>query len=290
MYTAIDIIICIFLDLIYKIVYKSGKDTIMKISNNPYITDSNKYNILSYNVKLLLASTTRNRIHLLITTILNSDYDIICFQELFCEYARQQIYEAFKYKYRYCVIKAGREQFLSEDSGLAVFSKHFIQQSGFTPYKTGFGTDMLANKGFLTCKLIINDNKYILINTHLQSSYDYLEPSYWKCIRNNQLGQIYKYINLNKNSRFIMCGDFNTSREEYKRMKFYLYKKYNIYNTNPHNKYLSTFISPHATKYDIFDHIYVSNGIKSSGWHTKKYIVDGSSISDHYAICCKLKL
>lgn len=92
------------------------------------------------------------------------------------------------------------------NSGLVILSKYPIYKKKFISYKNFniFSLDCLSDKGFLMTWIKVNNKKYCIVNTHLQSS------------KNNrydnaiflQLNELFNYIKGLRCS-YIIGGDFN---------------------------------------------------------------------------------
>eukprot|EP01132_Coremiostelium_polycephalum_P002950 gene2950-3682_t len=115
-----------------------------------------------------------------------SQYDIICFQELFSAFSFRQkrfIEKAKKQGFLYSSTSPLPAYFKSTflvDGGLVVLSKYPIVDSDYFLYTQGVNSDMLASKGALYTKIEIvskrssptGEPQYIhLFTTHLQASY-----------------------------------------------------------------------------------------------------------------------
>jgi hypothetical protein len=57
------------------------------------------------------------------------------------------------------------------DSGLLIMSKYPIIESSFESFNVGVLSDSASDKGFIYCKIKIENNFVHLFNTHLQASY-----------------------------------------------------------------------------------------------------------------------
>jgi endonuclease/exonuclease/phosphatase family metal-dependent hydrolase len=59
------------------------------------------------------------------------------------------------------------------DAGLVIISRFPIVASVFESYNLGILSDSASDKGYLYCKILINNHILHLFNTHLQASYNY---------------------------------------------------------------------------------------------------------------------
>ncbi len=114
-----------------------------------------------------------------------------------------------------------------------------------------------------TCHLIINNTKYLVVNTHLDNSSD--------LNRKEELDVLKKIIQKEKKmENLIVLGDFNMDENKY--LKDFS-KKLNLKNCTIHLG--NTFIS----KDWILDHIYISKNLKCE--YKEKLLVE---FSDHYPL------
>lgn len=257
-----------------------------------------KIKILSWNIYMLphlvaTHSNKRERAKVIGDALLNSDYDVIFFQEAFHPVARNKILTKLQHEFPYHIGPANKKFFsLKANSGLWVFSKYPIVRSESIIYKNKFGVDALSRKGALLVEIEVQGQRIQVAGTHLQNC-----GPVW--LRQVQCVEFYKRL-LKPNSREgvpqIICGDFNIDRystyEDYQFMLQTLDAKdsnvemhkysYDRLNNDLH-------IEKGSTK-DLIDYIlFRSNGgvaicsnqvvpIKQK-WSTKH-----SDLSDHYAI------
>jgi endonuclease/exonuclease/phosphatase family metal-dependent hydrolase len=148
-------------------------------------------------------------------------YDIVCLQEMhgtFTFRCHSLIDRARDLGFKYCVVPKNPEIFSRKliDSGLVILSRVPIVRADFIPYKSGGYIDNYSEKGFQCCKLSLNGDNLYLVNTHLQSGYNFNDKKAIS-IRKEQLSQIESYLRKYKDSTIILCGDMNCDAnfEEY---------------------------------------------------------------------------
>jgi endonuclease/exonuclease/phosphatase family metal-dependent hydrolase len=119
------------------------------------------------------------------------------------------------------------------NSGLVILSKYPIYKKKFIPYKNFnmFSLDCLSEKGFLMTWIKVNNKKYCIVNTHLQSSkYNRYDNAIFL-----QLNELFNYIKRLK-SIYIIGGDFNIDIKDIT-TKFKLNNNI-IYNSNKPTIYI----------------------------------------------------
>ncbi len=151
---------------------------------------------------------------IIIKKLLNVDPDIICLQELFDTKILKIFISVLKKNNYYYSYTKGKKIKIS--SGLVIFSKYKINRINFNRFIKCSSEDCLALKGFLHVKIFANNKKINIINTHLNNDNPVfnLNKKYPKRAIENQINQIYKYVNKyykkNKDEYFIISGDFNS--------------------------------------------------------------------------------
>ena len=191
--------------------------SVPNISKEQNIKEDNQLKILSWNIKMLPApygwllkpyQRSDNIIQSLNETI---EYDIIFFQEAFLGSARSKIYKTIQNTYPYQIEPNNRNAFYKSNSGLWVVSRLpiiLIDEISFTQLRE---SDILASKGAKLYSVCKNQQKFHLINTHMQSDYG----KEYSDIRSSQYSEIYKNLILpNEKSKvtLILCGDLNISQ------------------------------------------------------------------------------
>ena len=168
----------------------------------------NEVTITSYNTKQLLFWIAYYDVDLIINYLLSLDSTIICLQEVFCDISKSRIIKRMKLKYPNIIYNINNKAFfgLGEDSGLMILSKIPFDENKikYNSFNNCISFDRFANKGFIIVPLEINNKMINIINTHLQSTYEY-ENNYKK-IRNEQINQIYNCLN---NDTSLLIGDLN---------------------------------------------------------------------------------
>ncbi|MFN5309943.1 MAG: endonuclease/exonuclease/phosphatase family protein [Candidatus Kapaibacterium sp.] len=212
--------------------------------------------ILSYNVALLpdVARFQRRkdskavqnvRANEIAKFINESDYDIVCLQEVFDEDDRNILINGLdknKYNPNNSVTKISDNDFLHEDSGLFVVSKYNLIKSSYEEFHESSGWEVFSDKGILGLHYKDNDRNLFIVNTHLQSDIVYCQT------RQSQLLQIRRFLFrlLEKHKDIIsqpttelyVVGDFNVIGEscEYGDMLHYLAYPTDCYIVDDNNK------------------------------------------------------
>jgi endonuclease/exonuclease/phosphatase family metal-dependent hydrolase len=261
-------------------------------------TPLKKIKVLSWNIYMLphlvaAHSDKKGRAMAIGEALLNSDYDVIFFQEAFHATARNIILSQLQSKFQYRAGPANKKFFsLKANSGLWIFSKYPIIHSQSIIYKNKFGVDALSRKGALLVELNVQGQHIQIAGTHLQNC-----GPIW--LRQVQCVEFYKRL-LKPNSREgvpqIICGDFNidryTTQEDYQFMLKALdatdtNDSVNQYSYDRRNNDL------HVEKgngRDLIDYIlFRSNGgvaICSNSIISikRKWSIRHADLSDHYAV------
>jgi endonuclease/exonuclease/phosphatase family metal-dependent hydrolase len=265
--------------------------------------------ILTYNVMRFdgLKSDSKHA-NKIIQYIQDNDADVVCIQEYGSSKSNgkhlteNDIMKAMA-KYPYHHIEELNYPYASEKFGLALFSKFPILSTKPTPYQSKYNGSFVA-------ELDIRGKKVTLINNHLESNKlskeernDYyqiaqaqdigarsldvftqmmakrLTPAYK--IRAKQAQIISEIVQKNKNPYTIVCGDFNDTPISYARHKI---------KGNLHDAFVDSGCGLGITynKYRFLfriDYILHSDNIESYNC-----TVGSLRDSDHYPVCCYLKL
>ena len=264
--------------------------TIPEEPNQTNISITNQLKILSWNIKMLPAPygwlfNRNERAENIIQLLRASDpYDIIFFQEAFSGSNRNKIYAGLHNIYPHEVAPEDQTKFYKINSGLWVISRLPIaleNQISFTKFRKW---DKLASKGAKLFSIIKDEQKFYLINTHMQSDYeiDYSD------IRRNQYTEINNKLilpNKKNHAPMILCGDLNISQPN--QLKCIL-QKLNLFN----GPLLGTLQNSIVGKSkELMDYILIRDGhpkFKS----IKRRVIDFSNklvekeynLSDHYPI------
>jgi exonuclease III len=159
----------------------------------------------------------------------DTDYDIICLQEVFTQ-GRVEILTSSLKKNGYTVLNPNdsKNNHNLFSSGLltgiktniwSVVSDHFIT------FNLASGVDFFANKGFHCIELEhrVSNEHIIIINTHMQSD----NPTNFftgcvdtKPIRHSQAQQLCDYLGTNQHIRHFLVGDLNSEIESHEDMLY----------------------------------------------------------------------
>lgn len=181
--------------------------------NIPEFRDEIK--ILTWNVYMLpylhLLHQTPTRARLIGETLLNFDFDIIVFQEVFHSKSRNILKSILKEKYKYQYGPFNDPNLsVFTNSGVMVVSKiplHVVKNLVFSELR---GFDKLAWKGAVLLAGEFNGRPFHLVATHLQSNI-------YKETRLRQLRQIYTEFILpyeNANITTFITGDLNVNSDD----------------------------------------------------------------------------
>ncbi len=143
------------------------------------------------------------------------DADVVCLQEVFDPWVIQQAQQVVNYPY-YVIDANVLNSSLFFGSGLAVLSKHPIQQYSFYPFTESKGTDRFSSKGWLVVEL----EQAIIVNVHLQASDEHA------AVRHHQWNQIWswwirtKWFQATDVTKPVwFAGDWNMTEKEWKQLK-----------------------------------------------------------------------
>lgn len=177
-------------------------------------TDTAELKILSWNIYMLPFLSWFNgngrRAEVIGQKLVDSDYNIIVFQEAFSLKCRRILrkYLTETYPYQYGPTNDSFRPFRS-NSGLWVLSKLPLKQLKSIKFKEARGYDAIARKGAVLFEGEHNGKRFQLMATHLQSDKD-------QDIREKQYKEISQLL-----AEFyevgipqILCGDFNTEMSE----------------------------------------------------------------------------
>lgn len=171
------------------------------------------------------------RTEYLIKNVLDN-YDVLCLQEVFGAFntRRDRIIQGALDRGFVGYAHNPAPSFFNiqgSDGGLCVLSRFPILESDFWPFDNGVLPDIMAYKGVLYCKLLIETETVHLFCTHAQASYpthDLSKHLMYKEVRQEQMGHIRRMIKqkVTKSSELVMImGDFNTdAKEKLKPSKF----------------------------------------------------------------------
>jgi sphingomyelin phosphodiesterase len=173
--------------------------------------------ILSWNICMLphldFKNSNRSRAEAIAEELNRSDYEIIVFQEAFDKQARNIIREVLQKNFPFFYGPANHAGWLSirTNSGLWIASKVPLTEIKSIQFEVAIGLDRFANKGATLLEGEWQGQSFQLIATHIQSD-EYV----WD-IREKQLFEINSRLLVPCNKPGIpqiICGDFNTDREE----------------------------------------------------------------------------
>ena len=192
-------------------------DPVLDVSRQLSIAEDNQLKILSWNIKMMPAPygwvlKCHERADDIIQFLKESDpYDIIFFQEAFSRSVRRKIYARLKNIYPHEVEPEDQTAFYRINSGLWAISRLPITLESYITFSQFKEWDKLASKGAKLFSVIKDEQKFHLINTHMQSDYaiDYND------IRSNQYTEIHNKLilpNKETDAPLILCGDLNISQ------------------------------------------------------------------------------
>ena len=156
-----------------------------------------KIKVLTYNIQRLPYMFRPN----IDIKKLMEKYDVLCLQENFCN-----IVGSNKISFGYHCISPGCPFYKLVDSGLSIYSKFPIKFIEFIRFNNLTSVDKLSDKGFLVVQL----NDLIIVNTHLQATYELDKSNFERSYQ--QLSQIVDYVK--KYEKVLICGDINMNIHE----------------------------------------------------------------------------
>jgi endonuclease/exonuclease/phosphatase family metal-dependent hydrolase len=165
------------------------------------------------------------RLPKIIKFINDSDYDVVCLQELFGyrtlfsshsdKKRRRKLLKETQEKYPYCFASTLTSNNAPIDSGLVILSKYEIATSGEQsfPSNTLRGADKYSKKGFIWAGMIIQGKSFLFINTHTQAIYDQIKD--YNNVK-SQLNIISEWIKsqLLTFDHILLLGDLNTPKRD----------------------------------------------------------------------------
>ena len=159
----------------------------------------------------------------------NSDYDLICLQEVFTQ-GRVDIIKKSLEKEDYIVLKpndfAKHSNILGSGLITAVKSTIWnVLKDGFTQFTDFTGAENLANKGFhwLLVENKSNGSQLIIVNTHMQADHpcNYFSGCIdTRPIRRKQMTQIFDFLNGVSNLKHLIIGDINSELEPHEDIQY----------------------------------------------------------------------
>ena len=164
---------CISSNGIIDLHFKNGcfiSDHIFDMYQTKRYSNSTIHNICTWNIQeLWWHSYSGCKINNILYYILNSEYDVLCLQEVFDPHILNTIlsHPNIQAKYPHFITGNMRSKFIvGENSGLLVLSSHPILFKQFTPFIHSILPDSFASKGALY--FVIGEINFIV--THLQSN------------------------------------------------------------------------------------------------------------------------
>ncbi len=180
------------------------------LMSQPRTMESENLRILSWNIYMLPYLSWFNgnghRAKIIGEELVNSDYQIIVFQEAFSSKCRRIMKKILQEKYPYQYGPSNNSAWsLRSNSGLWVLSKFPLNQLKSIKFEKASGYDLIAQKGATLFEGEFNGRLFQLMATHLQSSNS-------QDIRDKQYREIAGLLKefYTPDIPQILCGDFNT--------------------------------------------------------------------------------
>lgn len=177
--------------------------------------------IATYNVQLLppIAFIFKNgflalRSSLIANSIDWSDFDIVCFQELFESIHRDLIVNKLAEKGFEHVWIPPNSNLVFFGPGIVICSKHGFTHTNYTTFRRSFGTDWCASKGVVHVRVVVNEDTVVdVFNTHMQSDTLY-SRGVCSTVRKEQIIQLKNFVKKHgsKDVPKICVGDLNIER------------------------------------------------------------------------------
>ena len=254
------------------------------------VQDSKKktITITSYNIQMTPFHATNNRLVQIIQELKDKNTDVICLQECFLQCVVDVLVDFLKhFGYKYTAEDLQKGNFLR--SGLLILSKYPLHHVKCHTFASSSFIDSLSDKAFLSCVVHTPTHKVVLINTHLQSDYPFLN---YKKTRNKQIQQLIQSLfrkeELSIDSLdydIILCGDFNIDKKsrEYNNTVHSIRRKSMHHGCKTH-----VFRTPkHAFtfgKNELLDHFFLISKTDSIYKKKKVHIAQSFTHSDHKMI------
>ncbi len=205
-------IVLIFLLMLETILYATGQTH--QTMNKP-IESSKTFKMLSWNIYMLpylsLFNNNGNRARNIADRLVDSDYNIIVFQEAFSSKCRNILAQRLKKNYPFQYGPANKCHLpFRTNSGLWVVSKIPLTKIDEIKFSSSKGFDMIARKGAVLFEGKFEGAKFQLLTTHLQADGDHK-------IREKQCKEINEHLlnqYSNPNIPQFICGDFNIDRND----------------------------------------------------------------------------
>lgn len=171
--------------------------------------------VLSWNIYLLpvlsLFNDNQSRAKAIADQIVESNYDVVVFQEAFSATNRRHIARKIKEKYpfQYGPVNQGRSLHRT-NSGLWVVSRIPLTMLGSVRFTEATGFDAVARKGAVLFEGVFNGKKFQLVTTHLQADgREGIRERQLDAI-NRQLLEQFHEVNVPQ----LICGDFNIDKND----------------------------------------------------------------------------
>jgi len=202
----------IFLFMLKTIFYATSQTP--PLMNKP-IESSKTFKILSWNIYMLpyfsLFNNNGNRARNIANRLVDSDYQIIVFQEAFSSKCRNILAKRLKKNYPFQYGPANKCYLpFRTNSGLWVVSKIPLTKIDEIKFSISKGFDMVARKGAVLFQGEFEGANFQLLTTHLQADGDHK-------IREKQCKEINEYLldrYSDPNVPQLICGDFNIDRND----------------------------------------------------------------------------
>ena len=178
------------------------KNKALILANSSYANPEQRVeSVITWNLQgLFLFMYERKRRNILYEIGLLT-HDVICLQEVFEDYLKEDIIHHMKQTHPYYLMGNTHKKYIvGDDSGLLVLSKYPIQFVKEIVLDKGVLPDSLANKSILYFKV----GNLNMVNTHLQSS----NMSQSESIAGSQIELL---VNEAPFTQFLICGDLNTN-------------------------------------------------------------------------------
>ncbi|MEI6753406.1 MAG: sphingomyelin phosphodiesterase [Paludibacter sp.] len=186
-----------------------------EISGNA-MNQSSELKILSWNIYMLpfisLFNNNADRAKVIAQTLVNSDYQVIVFQEAFSSKCRSTMAKTLLQEYPYQYGPANKNHLpFRTNSGLWIVSKIPLTELGQIQFSLCKGFDAVARKGAVLFQGTFGGAKFQLLTTHLQAD-NLHEVRTQQCdeIRDHLLNRYY-----NPGIPQLICGDFNIDMDDY---------------------------------------------------------------------------
>jgi endonuclease/exonuclease/phosphatase family metal-dependent hydrolase len=179
--------------------------------------------VLTWNVFLrpaFLHDDQMGRVDSIAAHLIANEYDVLALQEVFHEKSRKQLIQKLDSCYPYHLAPKKTSVF-KINSGLMIFSKYPIVESGHSFFDNLKAADRLSSKGVQWASVKVKGDTILIANTHLQAG---TEEKFQE-VRSAQYKKAKETLNaFHASISCVLLGDLNTDKNDNKRFSGMLSK------------------------------------------------------------------